>query len=65
MSEHEHYQVVSRDVTELKVDVKQLKEEVKEVSEKIIPQTQEEMETMKQGKLEHIISVSVSLPFFF
>ena len=62
MSEQEHYQVVSRDVTELKVDVKQLKEEVKEVSEKIIPQTQEEVETMKQGKLHHILSVSVQSP---
>ena len=62
ISEHEHYQVVSRDVTELKLDVKQLKEEVKEISEKIIPQTQKEMETMKQGKLQHILSVSVQSP---
>lgn len=51
MTEHEHYTVISRDVTEIKVDVKLLKEEVKEVSEIIIPQTQKEMETMKQGKL--------------
>lgn len=62
MTEHEHYTVISRDVTELKVDVNQLKEEVKEVSEKIIPQTQKEMETMKQGKLQHFLSVYVQSP---
>ena len=50
MMEHEHYKVISRDVSELKEDVGQLKTEVKEISGVFIPQTQKEMDTMKQGK---------------
>lgn len=51
MKEHEHYKVISRDVSELKEDVSLLKTEVKEISGVFIPQTQKEMGTMKQGKL--------------
>ena len=47
--EHELYKVISRDVTELKEDVDELKTKVRDVAEIVLPQTQRDMDTMKQG----------------